>query len=148
MECKTDQLTHLKRQRSTAHAGERAKLLTSPLQRIKEDICEKSSLQFLQSSKCRSWVDINHIPPFVSEGKTWAGGGNNVTEKNHLPLGSDFIMKYNQLFVGEVLNSWVWVSRKLAVFLYFTVRKISIKSLCLMIPSSNEGENMCRLLAA
>lgn len=74
MECKTDQLTHLKRQRSTAHAGERAKLLTPALQSIKEDNCEKSSPQFLQSSKCRSWVDINHILPFVFEEKTGGGG--------------------------------------------------------------------------
>lgn len=64
-----------------------------------------------------------------------------MTEKNHLPLGSDFVMKYNQLFVGEVLNSWVCVSGKLAVFLYFTIGKVSIKSLCLRLPSSKEGEN-------
>lgn len=32
-------------------------------------------------------------------------------------------MKYKQLFVGEVLNSWVCVSGKLAVFSLFYNRK-------------------------
>lgn len=99
MEFKINQLTHLKRQRSTAHAGGEAKLLPSSLQGIKEDICEKSSLQFLQSSKHRSWEDINHIPPFVSEERNSAGGI--WLRKKHLPLGSDFVMKYNHLFVGK-----------------------------------------------
>lgn len=65
-----------------------------------------------------------------------------MIEKKHLPLGSDFVMKYNQLFVGEVLNCWVCLSGKLSVFLYFTIGKISIKSLRLRMPSSKEGENM------
>lgn len=93
-----------------------------------KDICEKSSLRFFQSNKCRSQEDSNHIPPFVSKEKNLCGR-NNMTEKKHPTLGADFTMKYNHLFVWEVLNPWVCVSRRLAVFLYFTERKIPIESM-------------------
>lgn len=62
-----------------------------------------------------------------------------MTEKNHLPLGSNFVMKYNQFFVGELLNSWVCGSGK---SVYFRMGMISIKPLCLKTPSTKEDENM------
>lgn len=61
-----------------------------------------------------------------------------MTEKKHLPLGSDFVTKCNYLFVREVLNPCVCVSGKLAMFLYFTGEDLNL-SVSRYLPAM-EGE--------
>lgn len=68
---------------------------------------------------------------------------NYMAEKSHLPLGSDSVMKYNQHFVGEILNCWVCVSGKLAVFQFYDVKDFSLSQ-----DTFQQGRGKYVLLAA